>query len=101
MPKTLIDDVKVGQVLERPVLTASGVMLVRAGTPLSQALIERLRGIGFTDLHVTASDDSVNQATTADSAAIEARFRGHEENALMMQLKDLLVRARGEPTGGR
>jgi hypothetical protein len=97
MPQIPIDSVQSGQLLEQPVSNASGIVLVRAGTTLTPSLIERLRDLGFTELSVRLSPG--NGPAPELVAAIELRFRGHEQNALMMQIKDLLIRG-AEPARG-
>jgi len=101
MPRTPIDRVEAGQVLEQPVTNASGVVLVRSGTALTAPLLARLRDLGFADLDVVATGEALAASRAADREALEARFRGHEHNPLMMQLKDLLVRCSLEPRGAR
>jgi hypothetical protein len=97
MPAVRIDQIQVGQVLERPVTNASGIVLMRSGTALTPGLIERLRDLGFDELHIRTLP---TQGADGDAAAVEARFRGHEHNPLMMQLCDLLVRRSAGATGG-
>ena len=97
MPAVRIDQIQVGQILERPVTNASGIVLMRSGTALTLALIERLRDLGFAELQIRALP---TQGADGEAAAVEARFRGHEHNPLMMQLCDLLIRRSAEATGG-
>jgi len=97
MPAVRIDQIQVGQVLERPVTNASGIVLMRSGTALTPALIERLRDLGFTELPIRALP---TQGADGEAAAVEARFRGHEHNPLMMQLREMLVRRSAEAAGG-
>ncbi len=97
MPQVPIDSVQSGQVLEQPVSNAGGIVLVRAGTALTTPLIERLRDLGFTELPVRVAPGSGPSPEFV--AAVELRFRGHEQNALMMQIKDLLIRG-AEPARG-
>jgi hypothetical protein len=91
MPATPIDRVTAGQVLEQPVTNASGVTLVRAGTELTGPLLSRLRDLGYLQLDVAPTGEALIEARAAARAAIEDRFRGHEQNPLMMQIRDLLI----------
>jgi hypothetical protein len=97
MPQIHIDRVQSGQLLDRPVSNASGIVLVRAGTALTPPLIERLRDLGFTELPVR--DAGASGPSPEFVAAVELRFQGHEQNVLMMQIKDLLIRG-AEPARG-
>jgi hypothetical protein len=98
MPQIQIDRVQSGQLLEQPVANASGIVLVRAGTELTPSLVERLRDLGFTELPVRLAPGSGPSPEFV--AAVELRFRGHEQNALMMQIKDLLLQGSAEPARG-
>lgn len=102
MPKITISRARPGQTLTRPIVTSTGVVMVQAGAELTATLIERLRGMGI-DTVVVASDD---EATVAKRpvhellAELEARFAGHEHDALMMQLKDIVARQLSGGGGG-
>jgi hypothetical protein len=98
MSQIPIDRAQPGQLLEQPVANASGIVLVRAGTPLTPSLIERLRDLGFTELPVRSS--ATDGPPPELVAAVELRFQGHEQNALMMQIKSLLVGCGTEPVRG-
>ena len=68
--------------------------MIQAGAELTAALIERLRGMGI-DTVVVASDDESTAATRPLAellAELEERFTGHEQDARMMQLKDIVAR---------
>jgi hypothetical protein len=101
MPVTPIDRVAVGQVLEQPVTNASGVTLVRAGTELTGALLSRLRDLGYLELEVQPTGEALAEARAAARAAIDARFEGHEQDPLMMQIKRLLTGEGPEHDRGR
>ena len=101
MPRTPIDRVAAGQVLEHPVTNASGVVLVRSGTALTAPLLARLRDLGFLELDIVATGEALAESRAAARDAIERRFHGHEQNPLMMQLRELLVRGTLEPGGAR
>ena len=64
---------------------------MRSGTALTLALIERLRDLGFAELQIRALP---TQGADGEAAAVEARFRGHEHNPLMMQFCELLDAAK-------
>jgi hypothetical protein len=101
MSRTPIDRVAAGHVLEQPVTNPSGVVLVRAGTALTAPLLSRLRDLGFLELDIVPTGEALAESRRATREAIERRFHGHEQNPLMMQLKDLLVRSTLEPGGAR
>jgi hypothetical protein len=101
MPVTPIDRVAVGQVLEQPVTNASGVTLVRAGTELTGPLLSRLRDLGYLELEVQPTGEALVEARAAAREALEARFKGHEQNPVMMEIKALLVRGGLEHNGAR
>lgn len=99
MPHVSVDEVQVGQVLDQPIANASGIVLVRAGTALTAALIERLRDLGFTHVPVKPPTDA-SGLTEAERAALDTRFRGHSDNPLMMHIKALLMGGQLEAAGG-
>jgi hypothetical protein len=101
MPVTSIDRVSAGQVLEQPVTNASGVTLVGAGTELTAPLLSRLRDLGYLELEVQPTGEALAEARAAARAAIDARFREHEQNPLMMEIKRLLIAHGPEHDGGR
>lgn len=90
MRRLPLTEIAAGSVVARPVLTGSGVVLVRPGTELTAELIARLDA-----LHV----DSVwLEGASPDAKPVEQllleldeRFTGHEQDALMMDLKAVVA----------
>jgi hypothetical protein len=94
MPKIPLSQVQPDQRLARPVTNASGVVLVQAGTALSAALIHRLLGLGIDTVTVAAegSDEGEDRPLEERLRELDARFAGHEQDAVMMQIKDAVAR---------
>ena len=97
MPRIPLKDCKPGQVLGRPVINGSRIVLLPEGTELSSKLIERLADAGVEG--VVVYDGRPADAEVVDRlAALDARFLGHEDNPFMMAVKALVVRViTGEP----
>lgn len=91
MLKIPIDQARAGQILVRPVPNASGAILVQSGTVLSSTLIERLGNAGVTHLHVPCGEPSAARPIEEQVAEARARFAGHEQDPLMMELLDVVV----------
>ncbi len=90
MKRVAIGEVQAGDVVARPVVTTSGVVLVRPGTQLSAELLARLE-----DLHIDAIylEGQSADAPPVDEllAALDRRFAAHEGNGLMMELKAVVA----------
>lgn len=80
-----------GQLLAAPVTAGSGVVLVQADTPLTDALIARLMELGIDSVLVTDDGPGDAEVTAREAAAVEARFAGHENNAWMAALKKIVL----------
>jgi hypothetical protein len=65
--------------------------MVQAGTELTPALIERLRFLGIDTVSVHGEAGG-GRPLEEVLAAIDARFAGHEGDAWMMALKEIVVR---------
>jgi hypothetical protein len=90
MKRVALSEAKPGDVVARPVMTASGVVLVQPGTTLTPELLVRLD-----TLHV---DALCLQGASADAApldkqleALDRRFAGHEQDPVMMELKAVVA----------
>lgn len=72
------------------------MVLVQAGTELTEALIARLAALGIESVCVGGSALSPDERREV-LAKIDRRFAGHEGNSWMMALKAIVVRqAAGE-----
>jgi hypothetical protein len=94
-----IDRARAGQTIARAVSNASGVILVQPGTALTSSLIDRLAGFGVTQLHVQDGESSAARPPEERVAEVRARFAGHEQDALMMELLDIVVGQIGGSSG--
>lgn len=103
MKRISILEAKAGDVVARPVATASGVVLVRPGTVLTGELLARLEDLNIDALCVEGPSPDARPLDEM-LQAIERRFAGHEQNALMMDLKAVVVarlmRGAGEDRAG-
>ncbi len=97
MGRLAIEEVSAGQTASRPVINANGMLLVQAGTVLTDSLIARLKALGVASVIVSGADGP-GQERSADEQLrdVEHRFQGLEDDALMMQIKQLAV----EQVGG-
>lgn len=90
MKKLSILEAKAGDVVARPVSTASGVVLVRPGTALTGELLGRLESLGIDTVCVEGPSADARPLDEI-LQALEERFAGHEQNALMMELKAVVA----------
>ena len=80
-----------GQRTAAPVTGVGGVMLIQAATELTESLIARLSDLGVDTVWVLGAPGE-GAATARRVAEVDARFRGHEANRWMMDLKAIVVR---------
>jgi hypothetical protein len=93
MPRISLADARPGQRLVRPVATPSGVIMVQPGTELTQALIDRLQGLGINTVSVASEGGGPDGPPLEERIRqVEARFAGHEHDTWMMQLKEIVLR---------
>jgi len=90
MKKTSIDSARPGDLVARPVVSASGVILVAAGAVLRAEMISRLRELGIERLWV---EGEAEDAKTPEqmAAELDRRFLGHEHDPLMAELKAIVA----------
>jgi hypothetical protein len=93
MPETPIDALVAGSRTAKPVVTPSGMTLVGEGTVLTASLIARLKSVGVARVFIAGEAGAASGPSLEERlAAIDARFAPHAGNALMMDLRDVLVR---------
>lgn len=88
MPIIAIDEVEEGQTLAQGARVGTGAILAQPGTVLTEALVSRLKAMGVTELDVQQADPGLSVAEQLEG--LERRFVGHEEDELMMELKELV-----------
>lgn len=100
MPRISVTDLRPGQVTAAPVTSATGVVLVQAGTELSSALIARLLGHGVDSVAVVGAALSPEERA-ARLGEIDVRFAGHAGNPWMTELRAIVTRLQaGEELAG-
>lgn len=92
-----IDEVKPGDKTAKDIRLSDGSMVLARGSDLSESIIIRLQRMGIAEL--TIESDEGNTPADIDTAieALEHRFAGHENNPLMMELKDIVKNLIAEP----
>jgi hypothetical protein len=92
MRRIAVRDLAPGHRLSAPVTAAGGVVLVQAGTELTEPVIARLADLGV-DSVLVASPPGADSAEDVSrrAAEVEARFEGHESNLWMMALKRIVL----------
>ena len=88
MPIVPIDEVEEGQTLAQGARVGNGAILAPPGTTLSAELIARLEGLGVTELDVRQSIPGPSPAEQLE--ALERRFVGHDDDELMLELKEVV-----------
>ncbi len=90
MRKIPIGQAQAGQVISRPVHGQSGALLCQPGTMLTDVLIERFENFGVDLLVVDSAGDS-QELPSISAASMDERFAGHEQDDLMMALKQVVM----------
>lgn len=91
MSRISLTQARSGQKVVRSVINNNGVVLVQAGTPLTEPLIDRLRGLGVTTVFVAGSGPGAAPRTTAERVAeLEQRFSAVIDDPLMRELYDVV-----------
>lgn len=92
MARISLAQARAGQEVLRPVVNNNGVVLVQAGARLSDSIIERLRNLGISFI-VVAGPDPASDVKTPEArlAELDRRFAGHEDDPLMVQLKQVVA----------
>jgi hypothetical protein len=90
MKKIQLSAVEPGEVVARPVATSSGMVMVQPGAVLTPDIIARLENLGvdWVWLEGAAADAKPLEVVLAE---LELRFAGHDGDALMMELKDVVA----------
>lgn len=92
MPRIPLRAVKPGHRLARPITNATGVVLVQAGAELTPTLLARLESMGVDGVFVPSADGASDRKPLEEALAeIDARFAGHDEDAWMMALREIVV----------
>ena len=87
-----VEEAQVGDVVAEPIADQNGRVLLPAGAKLSQAVLTRLKGWGVFTLNVEGDEQegSKNREELVDELA--HRFAGFEDDAVMMQIKEIARR---------
>jgi hypothetical protein len=90
MKRVQIIEAEAGQVVARPVATPSGMVMVQPGAMLTSEMIGRLSDLGVDAVWVegVAPDAKPVEVLLAE---LDERFAGHDDDALMMELKSVIV----------
>lgn len=91
MHRIPLSNAQAGHVLARRVASAGGMAMMPSGTALTPALIERLERAGIQSV-VIADEHDAGVSPDDLRHAFDELFAGHEHDAWMMELKDLVVR---------
>ena len=89
MQRILLAQAEPGMILAKEILNPEGLVLCGAGTPLSEALIERLAGMEVVDVTVEGHPVNVEGEKTLpeELQEIDLRFSRVEDIAPLMYLK--------------
>jgi hypothetical protein len=92
MRQIAVEEARVGDVLAAPVQDASGRVLLPVGARLSAAVLSRLRGWGVFTLSIEGDEAEGGKSAEELVEELEHRFAGLEEDARMMQIKEIARR---------
>lgn len=82
---------KPGDVLAHRAATASGMVLLPAGTVLTVRHLARLADAGVQHVSLQREGFDPDTEQLAQRDAIEERFRGHDDDPLMQALKAIVI----------
>lgn len=91
MKKFPIAEVEAGEVVARPVVTPSGVVLMQPGAVLTADLVGRLHQLGVEAVWLQGTGVDAEQVEK-DLTALDRRFENHQQDPLMMELKAIVAR---------
>ena len=77
-----------GDRIAQAIYNENGRVLLPVGARLSEAVLSRLNGWGVDRVTVQGEEDPSGESTNSLLDALEHRFAGHEEDPLMMRIKD-------------
>ena len=83
-----VGEAQVGDRIAEAIYNENGRVLLPVGTRLSEAVLSRLNGWGVDRVAVQGQEDLSDEETSFLLDVLEHRFAGHEENPLMMRIKD-------------
>lgn len=89
MPKALVENLKPGMKLSKPVLNEGGMVLLGAGAELTSAGIQRLINMNIESVSVEGASVP-SKSKEVMLAELDARFRKTEDEPYMAGLKRLL-----------
>ena len=97
MSKLSLSDVKVGMVLQRPILNAQGGLLINKGMALDEKHIKLLRVWGITTVYVESEDDEAVKVSVKDAydkacQEIHHVFLGHGSDAILHMIKQTALK---------
>jgi len=84
-----VEDAKVGDVVAEPIEDEKGRVLLPTGAKLSQPVIDRLKGWGVFALNIKGEQQESGKSREELADELDYRFAGLEEDALMMQIKEI------------
>ncbi len=83
-----VGEAQVGDRIAEAIYNENGRVLLPVGARLSEAVLSRLNGWGVDRVAVQSEEDPADEGTNSLLDALEHRFAGHEEDPLMMRIKD-------------
>ena len=83
-----VGEAQVGDRISEAIYNENGRVLLPVGARLSEAVLSRLNGWGVDRVTVQGEEDPSGERTNSLLDALEHRFAGHEEDPLMMRIKD-------------
>lgn len=89
MSKVLVENLKVGMKLSKPIVNDAGMVMLGAGTELTRSAIERLGAMNIAAVHVEGSS-APGKSKEHLLSELDARFRKTENEPYMAGLKRLL-----------
>ncbi len=100
MRKLPLGEIEAGSVVARPVVTGTGVVLVRPGSPLTPELLARLDALHIDAVWLEGSSPDAKPLEVL-LGELEARFAGHEGDDLMSDLKAVVAARLRQEAGER
>lgn len=88
MRRIPVGEAQVGDRIAEAIYSENGRVLLPVGARLSEAVLSRLSGWGVDRIAVDGEEMPSDERTRILLEALGHRFAGHEEDPLMMRIKD-------------
>jgi len=100
MKTVAVIDLKSGEILATHLNRSNGAIMLSKGTKLSRPVIKRLLKMNYKEVVIESDKETVEVAHSQQYSLLERRFKGHEQDQIMMKIKEIVINhaQRNKPT---